>query len=192
MKMFNLIIAIIGLIIFLVFGFKAFADFGIGHRWKSPIPFIEFFKKTNNNGSSEKAVESPTDPIEIKKLSPILIKLTYHSPALISEDECDEGVCKGEYILREEYPDTIRIDSPKCTEFKPESYHYDTGPYDPETGTYKKIITDWQGTEIRKCGWFDIPKDRIISIENLLYATSTKKQILNYDTIDEFGSKVVK
>ena len=192
MKMFNLSIAIIGIIISLVFGLRALTDFGIGHRWKLSFSFIEFFKKTNNDEGSENAVKSLTDPIEVKKLNPILIRLTYHSPALMPEDECDEGVCKGEYILIGENLDIIRIDSPKCTEFKPESYHYDSGPYDPEAGTYKKIITDWQGTEIRKCGWLDLPKSRIISRENLLYATSTKKQILNYDTIDEFGSKIVK
>ena len=165
-----------------MFGFKTLADFGIGYQWKSPFSFIDFFKKQNNTENSENMSESLTDQAKIKKINPLLIGLVYQSPALVPEDECDNGVCKGEYILIGENSDTIRIDPPKCTEFKPENYHYDTGHYDPETGTYKKIITDWQGTEIRKCSWFDLPKNRIISRENLLYTTSSKKQIFNYDT----------
>ena len=194
--MFNLIFAIIGMIVFLVFGFKALADFGIGFNWKVIFPAFDFSKKTNNDHNFDNLAVSliePVDPIKVKKLEPILIKLTYYAPALTQEDECDEnGICKGEYVLIGENSDTIRIDSPKCTEFNPEISRYDSGPYDPETGTYKKIIFDWQGNEIRKCGWFDFPKSRIISRQNSSFITSIKKQILNYDTIDEFGSKIVK
>lgn len=192
MKMFDSVATIIGLIIFLVFGFRTLTDFKIAHRWKSPFPFIDFYKQKTIDESFKNISEPLNNQSEVKKLDPVLIRLTYQSPALASEDICDNGICKGEYILIGENFDTIRIDPPKCTEFKLESYHYDTGPYDPETKTYKKIISDWQGTEIRKCSWFDLPKHRIISRENLLYISSIKKQIPNYDTIDEFGSKVIK
>jgi len=193
MKIIDLSITIIGLIILLVFGFRTLTDFGVGLKLKSPFSFLDFFKKSNNIESLKSTAKSLPNSVEVKKLNPVLIKLTYYPPTLMPEDECGDGMCKGEYVLIGENSDTIRIDPLiKCTEFKPESYHYDSGPYDPKTGTYMKIITDWQGTEIRKCSWFDVPKSRIISRENLLYATSTKKQILNYDTIDEFGSKVVK
>lgn len=184
--MFNLIIAIIGLVVLIVFGVRALNDFGFGWQWKLPLPFGEFSKK------ADEILNPTSESIEMKKLSPVLIKLNYKAPALTSWDSCDNDICEGEYILIGESLDTVRVDSTRCIEFKPESYHYDSGPYNPETGTYTKIITDWQGVEIRKCGWFDIPKSRIISRENILYESSIKKEIPNYDTIDEFGSKIVK
>jgi len=196
-KMLNLIIAIIAFVIFVVFGVKAFNDFGFAYRWKVSFPFGEFYTETEKNKIPNSPIQTTStqtteNSLEVKKLNPVLIKLTYNAPALIPDDICNNGVCKGEYILVSESSDTIRVDSIKCIKFKPESYHYDSGPYDPKTGTYAKIITDWQGTEIRKCGWFDVPKSRIVSRENLLYETSVKKQIPNYDTIDEFGSKIIK
>lgn len=206
-RMLNLFITIIAFIIFIVFGIKTLNDFGFAFQWKVGLPFGEFnketeenkipdssteTKETEENKISDSSTETKENLLEIKKLNPILVKLTYNAPALIPHDTCNNGICQGEYILIGESLDTIRVDSIKCIEFKPESYHYDSGPLDPKTGTYVKIITDWQGTELRKCGWFDIPKNRIISKENLLYETHTKKQIPNYDTIDEFGSKIVK
>jgi hypothetical protein len=129
-------------------------------------------------------------PTEIKKVDSVMIELVYKEPALMDDDECKDGVCKGEYILLGESNDSIRVDSPKCKEFVPESYNYDTGPYDPETGTYEKLISDYSGKEVRICGWFDLPKNRVISRQNTSYETSTEKRVWNYDIVDEFGSKV--
>jgi len=190
--MLNLFITIIAFIIFVVFGIKTLNDFGFAFQWKVGFPFGEFNKETEENKIPNSSTQTTENSLEIKKLNPVLVKLTYSAPALIPHDVCNDGVCEGEYILLGESLDTIRVDSIKCIEFKPESYHYDSGPFDPKTGTYVKIITDWQGIDIRKCGWFDVPKSRILSKENLLYETHTKKQIPNYDTIDEFGSKIIK
>lgn len=127
----------------------------------------------------------------VQRIDPIMIELVYKEPALTSDDVCENGICKGEYTLVGESIDSIRIDSPRCKEFITESYNFDSGPYNLETGNYKRLISDRSGKEVRTCGWIDIPKDRVVSRQNTSYQTSTEKRVWNYDTVDEFGSKIV-
>lgn len=116
--------------------------------------------------------------------------MTYTPPGLVPEDECNE-VCVGNYIVIGESPYTIKVEPEKCKFFIPESYHFDSGAFDEESGTYAKIITDWNGVEVQKCSWQDIERNRVLSRENLLYPERTEKTIWNYNTYDKFGSVIV-
>lgn len=142
-------------------------------------------------GAGNVAIQNITESSEIREVGHVLVKLTYKEPVLFNEDACGNGVCSGEYVVIGESADVIRVDPKKCTEFQPTSYRYDTGPYDPETGSYTQLISDWSGTEVRTCGWFDLPKSRVLSRENILYQDSIEKKINNYNTYKSDGSIIV-
>lgn len=170
-KMFNISIAVIGFIVFVVFGFRALNDYGFLWQWKIPL-FLGEFSKVSSEVMREEDREKR-------------IKLTYHEPSLVDEDACTNGLCVGEYILLNDSADTIKISSLASKVFEPTGYSYDSGAFNPDTGKSEQIITHWHGTEKERYGQFDIPKTRVISMEDLTSLKSSEKTIGNYKTYIE-------